>query len=374
MKDFKYIKNISEDTGTILLYGTIGDYINAEGEYMQGISGVGFAYEMKYLQDKCKVINVHINSQGGSVLDGYSIVSAILNAPCTVNTVIDGLAASIAGVIAVAGKKCSMKDYGSFMVHNPGGGEDKQLLDLVKNTLVTILTNRSTCTPEEMATMMDKETWFTPAEALSKGLIDEIIDTKKKVKIKKSDSLYNRFEIYNNLINPINKMKKVTNTLKLVEDASEDTIVSAIEVLTKENTDVKAENETLKNELTALKAEKDAKEKAEKDALIAKATELVNSAVKDKKITEAEKESTLANAITSESNFEFVKNMLSKVTNEKKAAVIFDVKNVKTSTGTDDRSAWTIRDWEIKDSKGLLALKNSNPEMYQIMLDAFYKK
>ena len=73
--DFKYIKNISENEATILLYNQIGDSVDENGMYVSGISGSAFAYEMQYLQDKCKKINVRINSIGGNVLDGYSIVS-----------------------------------------------------------------------------------------------------------------------------------------------------------------------------------------------------------------------------------------------------------------------------------------------------------
>lgn len=374
MDNFKYIKNISDEEGSILLYGMIGDSIDEKGNYVYGINGTAFAYELKYLQDRCKVINVHINSVGGNVLDGYSIVSAILNSATPVNTHIDGLAASIAGVIAVSGKKVFIKDYGTFMVHNPSGGEDKKVLSLVKDTLVTILTNRSKCTPEEMQTMMDKETWFTASEALDKGLVDEIVDTKKKVKIKKSETLYNRFEIYNKLINPTQNMKKVTNTLKLNEEASEDTIVSAIETLAKENSDVKAENESLKNELKAFKEEKEAREKAEKDALVADATAVVNKAIADKKITDEEKDGILANASASRSNLEFVKNMLDKASNKKEAVKVFDLKNVAGKNGAEDRSDWTIRDWETKDSKGLLEMKNNNVDLYNVLFDKFYKK
>ena len=56
--DFKYIKNISDGEGTILLYSQIGDSVDENGNYVCGISGSSFAYEMQYLQDKCKKINV----------------------------------------------------------------------------------------------------------------------------------------------------------------------------------------------------------------------------------------------------------------------------------------------------------------------------
>ena len=158
--DFKYIKNISENEATILLYNQIGDSVDENGMYVSGISGSAFAYEMQYLQDKCKKINVRINSIGGNVLDGYSIVSAILNSTVKCDTYIDGLAASISGVIAMAGEKCYMADYGTMMLHNPKGGNSEDVLALVKNTLVTILSKRTKLDEDTINKMMDEETWL----------------------------------------------------------------------------------------------------------------------------------------------------------------------------------------------------------------------
>ena len=226
--NFKFIKNIVDNEATILLYNQIGDSVDASGNYVYGISGSAFAYEMQYLQDKCEKIKVRINSIGGSVLDGYSIVSAILNSKVPCDTYIDGLAASISGVIAMAGKKVYMADYGTLMLHNPSGGNDKEVLDLVKNTLVTIFEQRTKMTAEEISAMMDKETWLGAAEAINMGLVDELVMSSKKIRISKSESLSNMALIYNKIINK-KPMEKVTNLLKLSNEADEATIVAAIE-------------------------------------------------------------------------------------------------------------------------------------------------
>ena len=140
------------------MYEPIGAYVNQNGDLQNGISGTYFAKEVEYLQDVCDSINVRINSVGGSVIEGYSIVSAILNSKIPVNTYIDGLAASIAGVIAVAGTKCTMKDYGTLMMHNASGSEDSSLLDVVNGTLCTILSNRCGKDKETINAMMEQET------------------------------------------------------------------------------------------------------------------------------------------------------------------------------------------------------------------------
>jgi ATP-dependent protease ClpP protease subunit len=343
--NFKYIKNISEGEGTILLYSQIGDSVDASGNYVSGISGSAFAYEMQYLQDKCTKINVRINSIGGSVLDGYSIVSAILNSKVPCNTYIDGLAASISGVIAMAGKKCYMADYGTLMLHNPSGGNDTAVLNLVKDTLVTIFEQRTKLTAEEISVMMDKETWLGANEALNMGLVDEVVASVKKYKVSKSESLSNMAIIYNKIINKPN-MEKIQNVLKLSNEADEAAIVAEIEKKDIVLTEVVAENEALKD----------------------KAIELVENAIKEKKILETEKDSTIEMAVN---NFEFVANMISKINNVKDAVKVFDVKNVSKN---EERKDWTIRDWEKKDPNGLVKIKNETPEVYNEMYNQFYKK
>ncbi|WP_230685826.1 hypothetical protein, partial [Streptococcus pneumoniae] len=67
--------------------------------------------------------------------------------------------------------------------------------------------------------MMDQETWLTSAEALNSGFVDEVVTSGKKIRMKQ-DSLYNMAVIYNKLINPkINTMNKVTDFLKLKNEA-----------------------------------------------------------------------------------------------------------------------------------------------------------
>jgi ATP-dependent protease ClpP protease subunit len=369
---FKYIKNVSSEEGTILLYNQIGDSIDANGNLTHGINGASFAYEMQYLQDNCSKINVRINSIGGSVLDGYSIISAILNSKVPVDTYIDGLAASISGVIAMCGKKVKMADYGTMMLHNPSGVTDSGILDLVKGTLTTILSNRTKCSVDEMNTMMDAETWLNATQCMDMGLVDEITSSEKKIKVPKVQNLSDMVLIYNKLINPKNnKMEKVINLLKLKNEATEMDIIDAIENKDTVNAELVAENDELKARLKAIEdKENEAKETALND-LKDKATVMVDKAITEKKIEESEKEATIEMAVN---NFSFVENMLNKITNVKNAVKVFDVKNVVSPKGSEDRSEWTIRDWEKKDAKGLTEIKNSTPALYTEMYDKHYNK
>ena len=369
MENFKYIKNISEDEGTILLYNQIGDSVDANGNYVSGISGNMFAYEMQYLQDKCKKINVRINSIGGSVLDGYSIVSAILNCKVPVDTYIDGLAASISGVIAMCGKKVKMADYGTLMLHNPSGVEDTAVLDIVKNTLVTILSKRTSKSDDDISNMMNAETWLNASQCMNMGIVDEVVSSQKKISMPKVSNLADMVLIYNKIINPKKQtMEKVFNLLNLKNEATEMEVVDAIEAKDDKNATLEKENEELKARLKAIEdKENEAKELALNE-LKEKATALVETAITEKKIEETEKEATIEMAVN---NFDLVVNMLSKISNVKDAVKVFDIKNVATPNG-EDRSNWTIRDYEKKDPKALAEIKNSTPAIYEEMKNKFY--
>lgn len=328
---------------------------------------------MQYLQERCDKISVRINSIGGSVLDGYSIVSAIITSKIPCNTYIDGLAASIAGVIAVAGKKCYMMDYGSLMLHNPSGGNDKQVLALVKETLVTILSNRTSKTADEISAMMEKETWLSAKQAMEAGMVDEVINTGKKLKTQ-TTNLLELANIYNKALNQPNEipMTKITNKLGLNDNASEDAIVTEIEKKESAIATLEQEKESLKNRLAALEQEKVERENAEKDALKNKATEMVNNAHKEGKLKKEELDNTILNASKDQSSFEFVQNMISRIANSKEAVKVFNAANVKNEEA--EKENWTLRDWETKDPAGLKVMYTENRAKFKELLNDYNTK
>lgn len=376
LENFKYIQNIKGNEATMLVHGQIGDSIDEEGRYTYGVSGTAFAHEMLWLSNQVDVINVRFNSFGGSVLEAYSIFSAMFNCDKTVNSYIEGLAASSAGWAALGAKNCYIYDYASWMAHEPSGTDDKKALSLVKDSIAILIAGRMNKSVEDVNSMMSKETWFSNArkadftleQGVEMGLFDKIIDTGKKIKINKGDSLTNIALVYNKLINTTNNMEKVTNVLKLKNDASELEMVTAIEAKDTENKELKNQIETLKNELKEFKDAKEAEETKAKEALKTKATEVVNKGFEDGKIAKEEVESTIELAASSESAFSSVSNMLSKVIGSKQSQKPFDFKNVKTEKGNEDRSAWTYQDWTKNDQAGLIEMQNSAPEDFKNLL------
>lgn len=222
---FKYIQNFSEDKKevTLLMYDTIGDIPDDDGTVVQGICGTEFASTLQYLEE-CGVETVHIriNSPGGSVIEGWSIISAIKNSKMEIHTYNDGLAASIAGVIFCCGDyRCAM-DYSITMIHNPSGLDEKDVLSKVKESLIMILKNNSYISDELLDELMNEETYLNAAETLEAGLCDLVIDSGEKME-EDVDSM-DKYQMVNTFNKIINKMKKKTLTaaqLKIAKNKAE---------------------------------------------------------------------------------------------------------------------------------------------------------
>jgi ATP-dependent Clp protease protease subunit len=336
IENFKYITNVSEEEGVMLLYSQIGNSIDKNGNISYGISGNAFANEILYLQNKCKSISVRINSIGGSVLEGYSIVSAILKSKVPCNTYIDGLAASISGVIAMAGKKCYMMDYGTLMLHNPSGMEDKEVLGLVKNTLVTIFQNRTDLDSDNINTMMDTETWLSASECLSRGMIDSIVSSGKKIKMP-TNNLEEMAFCYNQLINPKNE---------IMEDKNAELIKSK-----------DAEIAELNLKLDALKKEISDKLESEK---LEKATELVN------KFNVIEDKDSLIEL--AKNNYDTVEKLLSKVGTVMNAVKVFDAANV-----IEEEEEESYSELQKNNPKKLQDMYVNEPEKFKELLNKHLK-
>jgi len=170
------IKNQGDQTASILIYDTIG------AGWLGGISAQDFATELKALGD-ITTLNVHINSEGGSVFDGVAIYNTLISHPAKVNVAIDGLAASIASIIAMAGDTVNMAANAMFMIHDPwivaaGSAaelrDQADLLDKVRGQLVDTYVARSSAARSDVDALMAAETWMTAEEALAHGFIDLI--------------------------------------------------------------------------------------------------------------------------------------------------------------------------------------------------------
>lgn len=128
-------------------------------------------------------INVRINSRGGMVFEGIAIYNVLRLHKANIHVSIEGLAASIASVIAMAGDTVTMAENAMMMIHNPYGwanGDAEALrktadvMDKITDSIAVSYTARTGKTIDELKTLMNDETWFTAAEALEMGLVDQV--------------------------------------------------------------------------------------------------------------------------------------------------------------------------------------------------------
>lgn len=159
-------------------------YIFDEINPMWGIGAQQVVDELKTID--AGQIDVHINSPGGNVFDGIAIMNALRNHKAVIAVKVDGLAASIASVIAMAGDSITMSLGAQMMVHNPSGfamGDAKTMreladtLDKSRASIASIYADRAGGTVDAWGTAMDAETWYTAQEAVDAGLADKIDDS-----------------------------------------------------------------------------------------------------------------------------------------------------------------------------------------------------
>lgn len=170
----------------------IGDWIDdlykRNGFLDLGLTARDFVEQLAKLPENVTAIHVHINSPGGDVMAGVNIANALREQASkgrTVETFVDGIAASIASVIAMAGSKVHVADNALIMAHNPWSGclgEAKdmrkcaEILDTVRAQIIATYKWHSALSDDEIIAIMDAETWMTADEAIEKGFATDKIE------------------------------------------------------------------------------------------------------------------------------------------------------------------------------------------------------
>lgn len=171
--DWYRIKNQKEGPVQIYIYDEIGYF---------GVSSADF---IRDLADVNGPIDVHLNSPGGEVFDGIAIYNTLM-ARRDVNIFIDGIAASIASVIAMAGNPVQMARQGTLMIHDPfcmaiGNAQDlrdmAEQLERSGSQLAQIYSEHTGKPVDYWREIMRAETWFDLEEAMGVGLVDKAIDS-----------------------------------------------------------------------------------------------------------------------------------------------------------------------------------------------------
>ena len=151
--------------------------------------------------DNTSPINLRINSAGGDVFEGIAIYNSLKKHTGKVTVEIEGLAASMASVVMLAGDEINASDNSLIMIHNPNvgiQGESKdltkkaELLDKIKDQMVGIYSGKTGIDTDEIEKMMDNETWLTAVEAKDFGFINNVGEA---IKI----SAVNDITVFNNV-------------------------------------------------------------------------------------------------------------------------------------------------------------------------------
>lgn len=164
----------------IQIYGQIGGF----SWFDKTVTSDQVYKELENFGNDIDVINLYINSPGGSVTEGCAIYSALKRHKAVKNVYIDGQCSSIASVIAMAGDKIAMSPVATMMIHNPitalaGDAEEMRktanILDIMKETIINAYVTKSHLSREEISNLMDTTTYFTAKQAIEKGFATEEI-------------------------------------------------------------------------------------------------------------------------------------------------------------------------------------------------------
>ena len=177
-------------------------------------------------------VTIRINSGGGSVFAGCDIYNMLMDYKQRANVIIEinGLCASIAGVIAMAGTTVRMSPSALFMIHNVSCNASGDYRDMehtaetlkkANETIANALKLKTGMEDKEIKKIMDHETWFTAQEAKEKGIIDEIMYHNQKVDTNmvnllrnKASELCNSVALNNDIIEKLKEYKPINQPIQ----------------------------------------------------------------------------------------------------------------------------------------------------------------
>ena len=348
----KFFNIIPSEGGqvAILLYGDVGDG--------QRVDSGRVVSELMTLSNQYKKIDVRINSCGGDVFSGMAIYTALRNSKADITIYIDGVAASIAAVIALCGKPLYMSPYAKLMLHAVSGGAWGNASDLrdmatqmevLQGDLAKMIANRCGMKQEEVLAKYfdEKDHWLSAPEALQMKLIDGIYEmAEEPVPTQTTEEIYTYFNnrLQNQPLKPNDEMGLLDSIKKVpsfANMADEDAVLAHIRELENKATKV----ESLEKAVDSYKEKLQALEDKE-------VTAFIDKAIAEKRITDAQKESFTALMKSDRENTEKLINSMK----PQPERCINDVYNVDHSS-----TSLTDKTWDELDKAGQLStLRNAD--------------
>lgn len=217
----------SADSVDVYLFNEIGAW---------GVTAQDFINDIKGYKEQA--INLHINCVGGDVFEGMAIYNVLKKRNRKTTVYIEGIAASMGSIIALAGDEVIMSENSLYMIHNAWGGtmgeasemrKYANILEKLSNESADIYVKKTGLSIDKVKEMMDEETWMNAEEALQFGFIDSISDAVKvaaKVDISKFKNITS--DKVKQTLNTNLKNSKMTEELKNWFNSKLDDIVAAV--------------------------------------------------------------------------------------------------------------------------------------------------
>jgi ATP-dependent Clp protease protease subunit len=204
----------SEDTGerTLRLDGAISD------ETWWGDEVTPAAFRAELASGKGNV-TVWINSPGGDVFAAAQIYNALKEYPGKVTVKVDGLAASAASVVAMAGEETLMSPVSYMVIHNPatiaiGDGEEmlraKAMLDEIKEGIINAYESKTGLPRAEISRMMNEESCFNAKKAVDLGFADRILYADGSTENASAPVIFSRMAVVNSLMTKMSGAPKIS--------------------------------------------------------------------------------------------------------------------------------------------------------------------
>jgi ATP-dependent protease ClpP protease subunit len=372
------VKNQADNNSEILIYGYIGRW--EEVDYK------GFRNSFQKILSTNKDVTVRIHSGGGSVYEGLAIYDLMRSSDSNITVIVEGMAASMASVIALGGDIIKMTENAFFMMHAPSGGAwgDKTVMQSTadqlvqaENRLVEIYKERTEADETVILDWMkpNNDTWVDSAKCLEMKICDEVIKpSKNRAHQSTPEDMVNKtieeiFAAYEGDIpNEIKNKYNLSMKNRII------TMLAAAGII--HTLTATSEDSDFEKVLEGLVAKAGKCEKAEADLKAFQSTNakiLIDKAVEDGKLTAAEKEQWTKDA---ESNYDLTARALSKMTGtvDINGKITKDPKDgTETHELLKGRAEWTYADWQEKDAEGLQKLQAASPADFDKLFNAQYK-
>ncbi len=353
----KFFNTIPGDGSVaILLYGDVGDG--------QKVDSGRVVSELLSLQAQYDKIDVRINSNGGDVFSGIAIYNALRTSKADITIYVDGVAASIAGIIALCGKPLYMSPYAKLMLHAVSGGtwgnasalrQTATMMETLQGDLARMIAQRCGLDAQEVTARYfdEKDHWISAEEAVKMKLADGLYDMGEKPE-EEPKTAGEVYQYFNNRLHvqPQTQNKDMALLDELKKMPSFKDVEGEAELLMKarqlENQATKAE--ALEKANQAYKAKADAAEAAEVEAI-------VNKAVSDGKISGEQVAAFKALMKSDRANAEALINGMKGQKPQLRAAAYIEDQAVGGS--------FANKSWDELDKCGLLGvLKNSDAALF----------